>query len=84
MASRDPPETASVTILATGAPRSSSGPARPWRGPGGLARRPNYGSARRQKALDRQARQQAKRQWKTTRAESGAQGLGMGEAQDAT
>jgi hypothetical protein len=38
MASRDPPETASVTILATGAPRSSRGPARPWRGPGGLAR----------------------------------------------
>jgi hypothetical protein len=47
-----------------------------------VSRRPNYGYARRQKALDRQARQQAKRPRKTTRAESGAEGLGMGEAQD--
>jgi hypothetical protein len=44
--------------------------------------RRNYGFERRQKALDRQARQQAKRQRKTTRAESGAEGPGMGEAQD--
>jgi hypothetical protein len=47
-----------------------------------VSRRRNYGFDRRQKALTRQARQEAKRERKISRAESATTGPEMGEAQD--
>lgn len=47
-----------------------------------MSRRGNYGFERRRKADLQRAKQEAKRQRKTERAESGATGPEMGEAQD--
>jgi hypothetical protein len=44
--------------------------------------RRNYGFERRRRDLDRQARQEVKRQRKADRAEAGVSGAEMGEAQD--
>jgi hypothetical protein len=47
-----------------------------------MARRANYGFERRRRADLQRAKQEAKRQRKSERAESGAAGPEMGEAQD--
>ncbi len=47
-----------------------------------MARRGHYGFERRRKDELRKQKQEAKRQRRTTREESGAQGPEMGEAQD--
>ena len=47
-----------------------------------MTRRGNYGFERRRKADQQRAKQEAKRQRKTERAESGATGPEIGEAQD--